>query len=141
MLSNKIRSIAGKIARSDQIPKELIPDKIYLGTDAPFYYGWEGKETPTIKNDGLITGIKIQFKKNPNNRLDSLYFATSPERARVYASLYPDPIVLEIDTRHLNSNKFFYDPGDFPNEDGSPGQIAYRGNVPANFIKIFSRGL
>ena len=122
-----------------RLPKELIPDKMYLGTYAIWYYGWEGIRTPVIKDKGLVTGIKMQFSRNRQNRTDTLYFATTPEQAKVYAYLYPEPMVLKIETRYLDDNKFYYDPGGFIDDDGSTNQIAYRGNIPAHAIKVFGK--
>jgi len=120
------------------VPKNLIPRHVFVGIHADWYHGWEGKKERPISEIGIVAGMKQHFKRNPKNRADSVYVATSPGWAGVYAKLYSKPMILKVDTGKLNKAKFFYDDQDVQNQDGSPNQLAYRGSIPPKAISVYS---
>jgi len=117
------------------VPEHLIPKIVWVGLHAAWYYGFEGMKTRPIKDVGFLPSVKQQFQVNPDNRRDSVYVATNLKRALVYARLYSEPMVLQIDMGKLDKNKWYYDPGDVPKSLTHPNQLAYRGSIPAKAIR------
>ena len=115
----------------EKFPADQVPPKVYVGLHEDWYYGWEGKKEPSIKEVGILARIKQQFKHEKNRR-DSVYVATSPRAARAYALVYAKPMIVEIDTKKLDPDKWYYDPMDV---DGT--QIAYRGDIPPEAISVY----
>jgi len=122
-----------------RLPLKLTPKDLYVGLHADWYHGFKGKKEPPIKEVGLLVGTKKQFKTSPENRKDSIYLATTANRAATYASLYSAPMIIKISSKDLDKSKFYYDPNDFASDaTNNPQQVAYRGSIPATFIKIHS---
>ena len=117
---------------NEKVDRNLIPDTLYIGLHADWYYGYEGMKRPAICNHGMAPGAKSQFQ-NDQNRRDSIYLATMPSRARMYANLYSRPLVLEIDTTQLE-DEFYHDPLDVA-PIGTFIQVAYRDSIPVTAIK------
>jgi len=125
------------VSADDKVPREVVPEKVYVGLHRDWYEGYEGAKRPPIKTNGMEPGPKSQFT-GEHNRRDTIYVATTPSRAQAYANLYGKPLVLEIDTGKLDKEKFFYDPDDFPPSKENPTQLGYRGSIPPSAIKVLN---
>ena len=110
-----------------------IPDKVYVGVHGDWYEGWKGWRGEPIKEKGLKAGKIGQFGHKERRR-DSVYVATNAHLAGLYAGLYSNPVVLEVNTKSLNKNNFYYDSLDVSSFD-SPRQLAYRGDIPIDAIQ------
>lgn len=126
--------------RGSRMGPSEIPYVGYIGLSADWYDGYEGMKRPPIREAGMRPGEKSQFTA-ASNRRDSIYLATTIERATVYANLYARPIILRVDTRKLDPALFYHDPLDFPLPDGRIGQFAYRGQIPSDAIIVEQRGI
>jgi len=136
LTDEQIEEKLGISLENTKIPSEYIPEKVYVGLHGDWYEGWEGWEGKPVKTFGLKTGVHANFGASP--RPDSVYVAATPEFAQTYANLYHNPLVLEIDVSKLDKSKFYYDPLDVPS-DGKPNQMAYRGDIPAEAIRVNNR--
>lgn len=121
-----------------RIPKNLIPKTVFVGLLSDWYYGWDGWAGEPIEEFGLQSGKEGQFRHSQDGkRKDSIYVSAYLGLAKTYARLNPRPMVLAIDVDQLDKEKFYHDPLDVDvGRSGKPIQMAYRGNIPIEAIKI-----
>lgn len=121
-----------------RIPENLIPNTVFVGLLSDWYYGWENWAGEPVEEFGLQSGKVGQFKHSENGkRRDSVYVSVDLNLAKTYARLNSRPMVLMIDVTQLDTEKFYYDPDDVDvRREGKPIQMAYRGNIPAEAIKV-----
>ena len=116
--------------RNKPIPESQIPEWVYVGLHADWYYGFEGMKTRAIRDNGFVPGQRTLL----SGRRDSVYVATTYQRALAYANLYGKPLVLKISTAGLDKTRFFYDPMDAVPSGHDAVQFEYRDNIPPSAI-------